>query len=143
MKLEKYGKIALLIGTYREVTENQIKFLQERGFLFRKPSLVGGNVIDMYRFKLDNDRQLIDDKFIDHLSGYDTIILSGGATADYILRKSGFHYIENRESIMPLVSVGIIRRGKFDGMNIILKGGLIGKDSCYIDILKYIGVLND
>lgn len=140
---QRSDKTAIVIGTYREVTENQVRFLEERGFHFRKPMAHSRNLLDLYRFRLESDYEMIDEAFIEHLSGYRTIILSGGATADYILRKSGFMYIENQKSIMPLVSFGTIIGGRFDGMNIVLKGGLIGSDSCYIDILKYIGVLND
>ncbi len=139
----KPSRTAVLIGTYREVTENQVRFLEERGFHFLKPSPHLRNALDLYKLKLDSDRDLIDDAFIEHLSGYDTLILSGDSNTDYILRKSRFLYIENHESIMPLVSTGTIRGGTLDGKNLVLKGGLIGNDLCYLDILKYVGVLND
>ncbi len=142
MSCEHQEKVAILIGTYREVTENQVAYLKSLGFLIRIPSVHPRNPIDIYKFNLDTDMKLIDDAFIHHLSGYDTLILSGGATADYVLRKSGFSYIENHESIMPLVSVGTIRGGELDDRRVVLKGGLIGKESCYIEILNYIGVLN-
>lgn len=139
----KSDNAAVLIGTYREITEKQVRFLENMGFRFRKPSTHPRNALDLYRFKLDSDWELIDDAFINHLSGYDTIIISGGATANHVLKKSGFIYIENHESIMPLVSTGTIRGGTLDGIKVVLKGGLIGNESCYLDILKYVGVKYD
>ena len=133
----------ILIGTWRNVTRMQVRYLAERGYPPKCPSSETFSRIDVYWFRFDRDIGLIDDRFIDHLSNYDTVIISGGSTAEFVLERSGFKYIENEEDIMPLVSVGRIRGGKLDGKRIILKGGLVGTDSSYIDILMYIGVLDD
>ncbi len=143
MKGSNLGQVAILIGTYRDVTVKQVDYLQQKGFEARFPSPGNCNRIDVYRFRLDRDYNLLKEEFLIHLTRYNTLIISGGATANFILERSGFMYIENRKSMMPLVSSGIIRGGMLDGKELILKGGLIGMESCYIDILNKIGVLNE
>lgn len=142
MRIKDDHKVAILIGTYREVTERQVDFLRNLGFEIKKPSIREPNSIDIYRFKLDADYETIDDEFIKHLSKYDTIVLSGGSTANFVLSKSNFLYIKNEKGILPLVSVGTVFGGKLDGKKVVLKGGLIGKDSCYYEVMKHVGVVD-
>lgn len=136
-------KTAILVGTYRELTLKQIAYLRNRGYEVSLPGIKKPEYVDVFVFHLDTDHHLLTNDFVGSLEQYDVLIMSGGATANYILTKSGFNYISNFESYLPLVSLGRVAGGVLDGKFVILKGGLIGDESCYYDLLKWIGCLDE
>ena len=128
-------KIIVLVGTYRSITERQIKFLKER--LPYLKTTYGENV-EIFEFKLDKQSYYINDSFMSSLSEYDLMIMSGGETSDFILRKADFSYLYNLPGPFPLISYAIIYGGILEGKRIILKGGLIGNDAIYLSIVEWI-----
>ena len=131
-------KIAIVVGTFRDITVRQIAYLENLGIKACKPCILPERDIDLFSFHLDEESHLISGDFMKFIAGYDYLVMSGGETAGFLLRNSDFSYIMNGESIMPLVSTGSVAGGILHGVRIVLKGGLIGNDSCYGDILEWI-----
>lgn len=131
-------KIAIVVGTFRDITVRQIGYLENAGIKACKPCILPERGIDLFSFHLDEESHLISERFMKFIAGYDYLVMSGGETAGFMLRNSNFSYIINGESIMPLVSTGSVAGGILHGVRIVLKGGLIGNDSCYGDILEWI-----
>ena len=133
-------KISIVIGTYRDKTINQVDYLIDNGIKPKNLDEDAVNDVDLYVFRLNIDYKRIDEEFIEKLSNYDYIIISGGETAFYILNKANFVYIENKKNIMPLISKGIIKGGIFNNKKLILKGGNIGNNDIYLKIINYIKI---
>ena len=131
-------KIAIVVGTFRDITVRQIAYLENAGIKACKPCILPERGTDLFSFHLDEESHLISDNFLRFIAGYDYLVMSGGETAGFLLRNSDFSHIINGESIMPLVSTGYVAGGILHGVRIVLKGGLIGNDSCYGDILEWI-----
>ncbi|MDA4133060.1 MAG: hypothetical protein OK454_08050, partial [Thaumarchaeota archaeon] len=81
---------------------------------------------------------LIDGSFVSSLRDYDAIVLSGGATASYVLEMSDFECIVNDAQVQPLLSSGTVRGGVLDGKFVVLKGGFIGDEKTYKTILEWL-----
>lgn len=133
-------KIGIIIGTYRKITLKQIDYLIKNGIKIKSLDDNEINNIDLYKFKLDIDYKKIDYIYINKLLNYDYLIMSGGETAFYILNKSKFLYIENKDGIMPLISRGIIKGGILNNKKIVLKGGDIGNEDIYLKIINCIKI---
>jgi len=133
-------KIGIIIGTYRKITVKQIDSLIKNGIKIKSLDDNKINDIDLYKFKLNIDYKKIDDNYINKLLNYDYLIISGGETAFYILNKSNFLYIENKDDIMPLISEGIIKGGILNNKKIVLKGGNIGNEDIYLKIINCIKI---
>ena len=114
---------------------NEIYSMQYIIYIKKNRSDEIGN-IDLFYFPENSRKSLISPEFIDKLKKYDVLILSGGYTAYFFLNSSGFISIENKESIMPLVSIGVIHGGILNNKIVILKGGSIGNNDIYLKIIK-------
>jgi uncharacterized protein YgbK (DUF1537 family) len=94
--------------------------------------------VSIFSFSLGADAGLVDDSFVSSLRDYDAIILSGGATASFVLERSGFGCIVNGAQVQPLLSSGMVRGGVLDGKLVVLKGGFIGDENTYKTILEWL-----
>jgi uncharacterized protein YgbK (DUF1537 family) len=87
---------------------------------------------------VEKDGVLVTGEFLQFLADYDALVWSGGATANYILARSGFRYLVSDEQVQPLVSSASVKGGLFDGKRVVLKGGFIGDDNTYKTILDWL-----
>lgn len=131
-------KICIIVGTYRTTSLRQIDCLRQRGYEVRKPPSESSTDVVVYAFKLDRDKCYLTSEFITSLERYDAVILSGGETASTILNLTRFHYLENVKGPSPLVSAATIKGGALDGKIVLLKGGLIGGDDIYLNLISWL-----
>jgi uncharacterized protein YgbK (DUF1537 family) len=131
-------KVAFVIGTRDGTTLKQLQHMQREGFAIRPPISTEAADVSIFSFSLDTNAELIDDSFVNSLRDYDAIVLSGGATASYVLEMSDFGCIVNGAQVQPLLSSGTVRGGVLDGKFVVLKGGFIGDEKTYKTILKWL-----
>lgn len=131
-------KVAFVIGTRDRITLKQLRYMSREGFAIGQPGSIDPGRVSIFSFSLASDATIVDDAFLDSLRGYDAIVLSGGATANFILEKSGFDYIANGPQLQPLLSSGTVTGGLFDGKTVVLKGGFIGYENTYKTILEWL-----
>nr|WP_272507372.1 four-carbon acid sugar kinase family protein [Clostridium aestuarii] len=67
-----------------------------------------------------------------------TVYLSGGDTALGFIESINAKAIEIVDEIIPLAVYGSLIQGKFDGIKVVTKGGLVGEKSTLDDIVTYI-----
>jgi len=131
-------KVAFVIGTRDGMTMKQLQHMQREGFAIRPPASTEAADVSIFSFSLDTNAELIDGSFVSSLRDYDAIVLSGGATASYVLEMSDFECIVNDAQVQPLLSSGTVRGGVLDGKFVVLKGGFIGDEKTYKTILKWL-----
>lgn len=131
-------KVAFVIGTRDGMTLKQLRHIELEGFIVRPPKSEEAAEVSIFAFSLDNEARLVDDSFVDSLRDYDAIVLSGGATASFVLDKSRFDCIVNGAQVQPLLSTGTVRGGILDGTLVVLKGGFIGDEKTYKTILEWL-----
>ena len=129
------NRCAIIIGTRRNQTLEQIKSMLNNNIKIKKESDEIGN-IDLDYFTENSWKNLNFPEFLNKLKKYDALVLSGGFTAYTLLYASGFICIENFGSISPLISTGRIKGGILDGRVVILKGGSIGDKNIYLKIIE-------
>ncbi len=64
------------------------------------------------------------------------LIISGGDTAQAVLRASGAEGVQALRSPAPLVGAGIIRGGSLDGLELVTKGGKVGSPDILLDLVE-------
>jgi uncharacterized protein YgbK (DUF1537 family) len=131
-------KVAFVIGTRDGMTQKQLHFMEKEGFAIRRPASIDAADVNVFSFSLEVDAKLIDDSFVNSLRDYDAIVLSGGATANFVLEMSDFGCIVNGAQMQPLLSTGTVRGGVLDGKLVVLKGGFIGHENTYKMILQWL-----
>jgi uncharacterized protein YgbK (DUF1537 family) len=131
-------RVAFVVGTRDPKTLRQIRHMEELGVPVQKPRIKPTEEVDIFAFSVEKDGALVTRDFLQHLAGYDALVLSGGATANYILARSGFRYLVSEEQVQPLVSSASVKGGLFDGKRVVLKGGFIGDDYTYKRILDWL-----
>jgi D-threonate/D-erythronate kinase len=132
------GKVAYVIGTKDGTTFSQLNYMRRLGFKIRRPGDPETARVCIFTLDLRHESILIEDAFVKSLQDYDALVLSGGATASFLLEKANFDYIVNHPQLQPLVSCGTVKGGLFDGKLIILKGGFIGDEKTYKTILDWL-----
>ncbi len=130
--------IACVVGTHHKTTERQMDVLNRRGYTIQKPHSGYPGETDIFWFDLMRERRLLDRGFLERLDRYDALVISGGATANYLLNRGSFDYILNEDSIQPLVSSGIIMGGRWDGKMVVLKGGIIGDEDVFRRLFRWL-----
>jgi len=138
MSRSAFRRIVFVIGTYRKTTLEQIEFMRQQGFKVSRPRMKKPNEIDIFSFKLDKDKGYITAKFISSLKNYDALVISGGETSSYILKKARFSHIINWYCPQPLIGSGFISGGLLDGKFVILKGGLTGDRTIYMKFVNFL-----
>ncbi|GGM72682.1 hypothetical protein GCM10007108_08520 [Thermogymnomonas acidicola] len=128
-------RVCLVIGTYRPKTVKQIIALRSSisdGFL-----RIGGHSVkvDITFEPLERMKSKIDRDFVDRLANYDLIVISGGLTAETVLEKSGYHHILSRPADVIMTGAGTVVGGRLDGKEVILKGGMVGGEGIYVDLI--------
>ncbi|MDA4113451.1 MAG: hypothetical protein OK474_05330 [Thaumarchaeota archaeon] len=131
-------KVAFVVGTRDPRTLEQIGHMEALGFPIQKPAVKRSEDVDLFVFSMEKDRGIITQPFLEHLAKYDALVLSGGATANHVLARSGFRYLQNDGQVQPLVSSGIVRGGVLGGKRVVLKGGFIGDEKTYKTILDWL-----
>lgn len=120
-------KVAFVIGTYREQTLRQLEYMTKKGYAIMSPQAKEAGLTDLFVFALDKEAHLVTRSFLRALSKYDALVFSGGETANYVLSKAGFRYIEGLPCAMPMVGTGIVRGGLFNGKLTAIKPGHLGE----------------
>lgn len=131
-------KVAFVVGTRDGMTLKQLRHMELEGFIVRPPTSEEAAKVSIFAFSLDDEARLVDNSFVDSLRDYDAIVLSGGATASFVLGKSRFDCIVNGAQVQPLLSTGTVRGGILDGKPVVLKGGFIGDEKTYKTILEWL-----
>ena len=131
-------RVAFVVGTRDPQTQRQVRRMEELGVPVQKPGIKRTEDVDIFAFSVEKDGDLVTRDFLRFLAGYDALVLSGGATANYILARSGFRYLVSEEQVLPLVSSASVKGGLFDGKRVVLKGGFIGDDNTYKTILDWL-----
>jgi len=134
---DRIRKIAFVVGTSDPATARQLQYMKRLGYWVGNPRVKRPNKTDIYSFSFTKEKSLITSEFLRSLARYDGLLLSGGETANYVLKRSAFHSILNGKSIQPLVSTGLIKGGLLQGKLVVLKGGSIGDDKTYMRILDW------
>ncbi len=131
-------QVAFVVGTRDPKTVEQIRHMEGLGVPVQKPAVKPREEADIYTFTVERDGALVTEGFLEFLAGYDALVLSGGATANYILARSRFRYLVSGGQVQPLVSTATVRGGLFDGKVVVLKGGFIGEAYTYGTILDWL-----
>ena len=131
-------RVAFVVGTRDPQTLKQVHRMEELGVLVQKPGIKRAEEVDIFAFSVERDGALVTRDFLQFLADYDALVLSGGATANYILARSGFRYLVSGEQLQPLVSSATVKGGLFEGKRVVLKGGFIGDDNTYKTILDWL-----
>jgi D-threonate/D-erythronate kinase len=131
-------KVAFVVGTRDPRTLEQLGHMETLGFPIQKPAVKRAEDVDLFVFSMEKDKGIITQPFLEHLAKYDGLVLSGGATANHVLARSGFRYLQNDGQVQPLVSSGIVRGGVLGGKRVVLKGGFIGDAKTYKTILDWL-----
>ncbi len=131
-------RVAFVVGTRDPQTQKQVHRMEELGVPVQKPGIKRAEEVDIFAFSVEKDGVLVTGEFLQFLADYDALVLSGGATANYILARSGFRYLVSDEQVQPLVSSASVKGGLFDGKRVVLKGGFIGDDNTYKTILDWL-----
>jgi D-threonate/D-erythronate kinase len=131
-------KVAYVIGTRDGMTMKQLRYMSKVGYDVRQPATAEPKDVSIFSFSLASDASRVDDSFLASLRDYDALVLSGGATANFILERSGFGYIANGPQVQPLLSSGVVKGGLLDGKTVVLKGGFIGYENTYKTILEWL-----
>ena len=134
----KASKVAFVVGTRDPRTMEQLRHMKGLGFPIQKPAVKRAEGVDVFFFSMKKEKGVITGPFMEHLAGYDALVLSGGATANLILERSGFRYLQSEGQVQPLVSSGIVKGGLLDGRRVVLKGGFIGDEKTYKTILDWL-----
>ncbi len=134
----KASRIAFVEGTTGPRSLEQIDHMKSLGYAIQEPCPGASNEVDVFSFSLEKDRALVTNAFLNRLSGYDALVMSGGATANYILEKSGFEFLVNNGDVQPLASTSTVKGGLFDGKQVVLKGGSIGDEKTYKTIFDWL-----
>lgn len=130
--------VAFVIGTTDDMTMRQLRYMEEQGYPLKRPVPRERAPVSIFTFSFDQEWRSVDDAFLQSLRGYEALVLSGGATAGFVLERSGCKCIVSGEQIQPLLSTGRVRGGLFDGKMVVLKGGFIGDEKTYKTILEWL-----
>ncbi len=137
-KIKIRGNIAFVVGTTQSQTLKQIEYARKFGIsvihLKDFDKSIKEDVI--IQFNLMNDREYLNKKILDLMADFDAIFVSGGETGNILYDLSQIDYIESLGQFYPLVGTGRIRGGVLDSKIIITKGGMIGNESTYIEIVE-------
>jgi uncharacterized protein YgbK (DUF1537 family) len=134
----KASKVAFVVGTRDPRTMEQVRHMRRLGFPIQKPAVNRTEDVDLFSFSMEKEKGIVTLPFLKHLAEYDALVLSGGATANYVLKRSDFGYLQNDGQVQPLVSSGIVKGGLLDGKRVVLKGGFIGDEKTYKTILDWL-----
>jgi D-threonate/D-erythronate kinase len=135
---KRASKVAFVVGTRDPRTLEQLGHMGTLGFPIQKPAAKRPEDVDLFVFSMEKDKGIITQPFLEHLAKYDALVLSGGATANHVLARSGFRYLQNDGQVQPLVSSGIVMGGVLGGKRVVLKGGFIGDEKTYKTILDWL-----
>jgi uncharacterized protein YgbK (DUF1537 family) len=130
--------VAFVVGTRDPRTLAQISYMKSIGVPAQKPRIKDPGETDVFAFSVEKDRALVTEGFLESLAGYDALVLSGGATANFVLARSGFSYLASGVQVQPLVSTSTVRGGLYDGKRVVLKGGFIGDEKTYKTISDWL-----
>ena len=136
----KIRSMAYVIGSENEKTQSQISYAVSKSIKLRSIEKYNKEFYKaiIIRLKYIEQKHLIDDEFIEKVKVFDSLFLSGGETANSIFVASGGDFIEAINDYIPLVGIGRIHGGKLDQKIIVTKGGSIGGQSVYIDVLAFL-----
>ena len=135
---ERASRVGFVVGTMDPRTLEQIDHMRRLGYPVQKPAVKRAGEVDLFVFSMEKDKGIVTQPFLEHLAEYDALVLSGGATANHVLARSGFRYLQNDGQVQPLISSGIVRGGLLDGKRVVLKGGFIGDEKTYKTILDWL-----
>lgn len=131
-------RVAFVIGSRDDMTMNQLRSMEHQGYPIKTLASRKVDDVSIFSFSLEREAEQVNDSFVDSLVDYDAIVLSGGATASFVLERSGFKHILNDGQVQPLISTGRIVGGRLDGKLVVLKGGFIGDENTYKTILGWL-----
>jgi uncharacterized protein YgbK (DUF1537 family) len=134
----KVSTVAFVVGTRDSKSLEQLEHMKAFGYSLQKLGPGAANEVDIFSFSLEDDKHLLTGAFLNRLSGYDALVLTGGATANHILERSGFRYLLNEGEVQPLVSSATVIGGLYDGKRVVLKGGSIGDGKTYKTIFDWL-----
>ncbi|MGC8558700.1 MAG: four-carbon acid sugar kinase family protein [Nitrososphaeria archaeon] len=132
------GKIIFIVGSNEFLTKKQINYASSFGIpVFHISEYDAESIFDTVIIYFDylKERYLVK-RLLGHLADYDAIVLSGGDTAQFVLFLSGVLYLEAIGELSPLIGISIAKGGILDGKIIITKGGSIGNEGTYLEIIK-------
>ncbi len=132
------SKVAFVVGTRDPRSLEQVRHMRSLGFPVQKPCVKSADGVDVFSFSIGKEGPLVTRAFLNHLTHYDALVLSGGATANFVLERSGFSYLVSEGEVQPLVSSSRVKGGLFDGKTAVLKGGFIGDEDAYKTILDWL-----
>ncbi len=132
------GNIAFVVGSTQPQTIKQIEYARKYGINVKKINDLGENLKGdvVIHFDLMKEKEYLNDSFINLLNNYDAIFVSGGETGNILYDISRIDYIESLGQFYPLVGIGKIKGGILDNKIIITKGGMIGNENIYVEIIK-------
>jgi len=134
----RVSAIACVIGTHHKAAERQMTVLKRLGYTIQKPGGGSPGETDIFWFDLIREKGLLGTEFMQRLDHYDALVFSGGETANHLLTTAGFDYILNEDSFQPLVSIGTIVGGRWDGKTVVMKGGIIGDEDIFRRIFRWL-----
>lgn len=141
VKIRPVSSLVFIIGTRESATLSQVEELKRRGFvILRLGNYMAGfdNEVSVVLFDYLTERNRVDSAFINFVSKYDAAVVSGGDTANLILKLAGGVFIENFSSPMPLVGIGKVHGGVLDGKIFVTKGGRVGTKETLIKLASFL-----
>jgi len=134
----RVSKVAFVVGTRDPMTLEQVRHMRSLGFPVQRPCVKSADEVDVFSFSIGKEGPLVTRAFLNSLTRYDALVLSGGATANFVLERSDFSYLVSEGQVQPLVSSSRVKGGLFDGKTVVLKGGFIGDENAYETILDWL-----
>jgi uncharacterized protein YgbK (DUF1537 family) len=99
--------------------------------------LSSSNVDDISK-KINNKLALLLSLVLDQDRHVKGVFTTGGDVTLSFLKENHAKAISLKKEVFPLCVYGKVVEGKYDGLNIITKGGMIGSEDAYIKIKNYI-----
>ncbi len=130
-------RIAIIIGTCSGITDKQIMKLNSAGY-YNSEDIYEKKDVALFVLTESKWIKTKSAEFIYNLSWYDFLIMSGGETAYSVLSSSNFDYLLSSHQYLPLISTGIIKGGILNNKKYILKGGSLGNENIYLDLIEHI-----